>query len=268
MGMKRSKNRAKFGQNFLVEPKTVRKLVHHAGYSKTDHVLEIGPGDGAITQELAQVAGRVTSIEIDRKLIPNLAHKLKQFENVEIVAADFLTHPLPKTKFSIFANIPFNQTAPIMQKLLWDAHCPSDVYLIMQKEAVEKFVGEPQSTESSVHFGPWFEFKNLVRINKFEFRPVPSVDAGLIHMRQREKPLLPPKTKKEYLQFVSVGFRSWKKNLKIGYKNIFSYAQWKRLAKDNRFSVEALPSQLSLEQWIALYKFFQIGVPAEKKRFS
>lgn len=261
-----SKNRAKFGQNFLVNGKTVRQLVSKAGYGKHDHVLEIGPGDGAITKELAQTAGKVTSVEIDRKLIPNLAQNLKRFENVEIVAADFLTYSLPASSFSIFANIPFNQTAPIMQKLLWDKNCPEDIYFIMQKEAVEKFVGKPASTESSIHFGPWFEFKQLAHINKFEFRPVPSVDAGLIHMQKRHSPLLKLEDKKLYTQFVSFGFRSWKKNLKIGYKNIFSFPQWKRLAKDNRFSVDAMPSQLTLEQWMKIFQFFVVGVSGEKKR--
>ena len=130
---KHSPNRAKFGQNFFVHPKTVRKLVGFAGYAKSDHVLEMGPGDGAITRELAAVAGRVTTIEIDRKLIPNLASNLKELHNVEIVAADFLTHSLPKDATGIFANIPFNLTAPIMQKLLWDADCSEHVYFILQK---------------------------------------------------------------------------------------------------------------------------------------
>ncbi len=262
----RSPNRAKFGQNFLTNGKTVRKLVGKANFKRQDAIIEIGPGDGAITRELAQVAGGVTAIEIDRKLIPNLAKNLKQYDNVEIVPADFLSYKLPKTPFSIFANIPFNQTAPIMQKLLWDAQCPDHTYFIMQKEAVDKFVGEPISTESSIHFGPWFEFENVAHINKFEFRPVPSVDAALIHMQKRERALLENQEKKAYVQFVSFGFRSWKKNLKIGYKNIFSYPQWKRLAKENRFKSEAMPSQLSLEQWLALFKYFQAGVSEDKKR--
>lgn len=261
-----SKDRAKFGQNFLVNRKTVHKLVKHAGYSKKDHIIEIGPGDGAITRELARVAGRITAIEIDRKLIPNLNQSLADFDNIKIENGDFLRYKLPKSPFSIFANIPFNLTAPIMQKLLWDGRCPQDVYFIMQKEAVDKFVGRPASTESSVHFQPWFEFKNVAHINKFEFRPVPSIDAALIHMHKRNRPLLDAKHKKAYTQFVSHGFRSWKKNLKIGYKNVFSYAQWKRLAKDNKFSVEAMPSQLSLAQWIALFNYFQVGVPEDKKR--
>ncbi|MEM8858501.1 MAG: 23S ribosomal RNA methyltransferase Erm [Chloroflexota bacterium] len=261
-----SKDRAKFGQNFLANGKTVRKLVKIAGYTKKDHILEIGPGDGAITRELAQVAGRVTAIEIDRRLIPNLSQSLSEFENIKIENGDFLHYKLPKSPFSIFANIPFNLTAPIMQKLLWDGRCPQDVYFIMQKEAVDKFVGRPNSTESSIHFQPWFEFENVAHINKFEFRPVPSIDAALIHMQKREQPLLDVKHKKAYTQFVSHGFRSWKKNLKVGYKNVFSYPQWKRLAKDNKFSAEAMPSQLKLEQWLAIFNYFLVGVSEEKKR--
>lgn len=264
--MRNSDNRAKFGQNFLTNPKTVRKLVNSAGYTKKDHVFEIGAGDGAITRELAQAAGQVTALEIDRKLIPNLSKAMGNAPHVDIIEGDFIKSALPEGITSIFANIPFNQTAPIMHKLLWDEHCPEDVYFIMQKEAVDKFIGRPASTESSVHFQPWFTFENVAHINKFEFRPVPSIDAGLIHMHRRGNPLLDPKHKKQYTQFVSFGFRSWKKNLKIGFKNIFSYPQWKRLAKDNRFNVESMPSQLTVEQWMAVFNYFLVGVSEEKRR--
>jgi 23S rRNA (adenine-N6)-dimethyltransferase len=264
--MSYSDNRAQFGQNFLVHGKTVRKLVRIANYTKNDHIIEIGPGDGIITRELAQAAGRVTAIEIDRDLIPGLNNSLGRTDNIEIVAGDFLSYQLPNTPFSIFSNIPFNLSAPIMQKLLWDRNCPDDVYFIMQKEVVEKFVGEPISTESSAHFQPWFWFEKSAHLDRFEFRPVPSVNAGLIHMHKRERPMLDPKHKKLYTQFVSFGFRAWKKNLKIGYKNIFTYEQWKRLAKNNRFAIETLPSQLNVKQWVAAFEYFLVGVPEEKKR--
>lgn len=258
-------SRAQYGQNFLVHGKTVRKLVRIADYNKDDHVIEIGPGDGIITKELAQAAGRVTAIEVDQQLIPNLQRTFKDFGNIELVQSDFLKYSIPQTTTGIFANIPFNLSAPIMQKLLWAKNCPDDVYFIMQKEVVEKFVGEPLSTESSAHFQPWFWFEQSAHLDRFEFRPVPSINAGLLHMHKRERPMLDPKHKKQYIQFVSYGFRVWKKNLKIGYKNIFTYPQWKRLAKNNRFAVESVPSQLNVKQWVAVFEYFLVGVPDEKK---
>ncbi|MFK7801888.1 MAG: 23S ribosomal RNA methyltransferase Erm [Anaerolineae bacterium] len=259
-------SRAQFGQNFLVHGKTVRKLVRLANYTKDDHVIEIGPGDGIITRELAEVVGRVTAIEIDAKLIPNLTRACRGLDNIEIIQHDFLGYKMPETPFSIFSNIPFNVTAQIMQKLFWERNCPTDVYFIMQKEVVEKFVGEPTSTESSAHFQPWFWFKQVAHLDRFEFRPVPSINAGLIHMHQRERPLLDHKHKKLYTQFVSYGFRAWKRNLKIGYKNIFTYAQWKRLAKNNGFAIESIPSDLNVQQWVAVFEYFLEGVPVEKQR--
>ena len=271
--------RRQLAQNFFEKEKTVEKLVQLANFSKSDCIIEIGPGNGIITRALARVAGRVIAIEYDKALIAQLRESLAKFEHVELIAADFLEYVLPSEPCALFANIPFNLTAPIMHKLYRAKHCPDPVFLVMQQEAADKFIGgadkfigkadQPkagkESTESSVLFSPYFEFEQLTSINRFEFRPVPSVDAALLAMRRRTKPLLPPSEKEGYYRFVTYGFRQWKKSLKLTFKPIFSYPQWKRLARDNRFPIDAQPSQLSAEQWHALYTYFQQGVSAEKQ---
>lgn len=261
-----NQTRRQYAQNFLIDRKFVRSLVNKAQFGPTDLVLEIGPGSGIITRELAQTAGQVQAIEIDRNLIPELQKSLSDCPNVEIVAGDILKIPLPDKPFSIFSNIPFNITSPIMQKFLWAKNPPQEAWLIMQQEAADKFIGEGASTESSVLFQPWFTFHQAAHINRFEFRPVPSVHASLLHMVARQRPLLEEKHKKTYYQFVSFGFRTWKKNLKIGFKNVFTYSQWKRLAHDNKFAIESKPNELSLEQWLAIFRYFLIGVADEKKQ--
>lgn len=264
--------RRQLAQNFFEKEKTVEKLVGLANFSKSDCVIEIGPGNGIITRALARVAGRVIAIEYDKGLIGQLRESLAEFPHVELIAQDFLHYAFPHEPCAIFANIPFNLTAPIMQKLYQTAHCPDPVFLVMQQEAADKFIGAAdkvargkESTESSVLFSPYFEFEQLTKINRFEFRPVPSVDAALLGMRQRTTPRLPLKEKEGYYQFVTYGFRQWKKSLKLTFKPIFSYPQWKRLARDNRFPIDAQPSRLSAEQWQALYTYYRQGVSAEKQ---
>ncbi|MDJ0752852.1 MAG: 23S ribosomal RNA methyltransferase Erm [Ardenticatenaceae bacterium] len=263
---RKNRQQKDFAQNFLIHAKTVRQLVGKAGFSAEDLVLEIGPGEGIITREVAKRAGRVTAIEIDHQLAANLRKSLAKIPNVEIKNGDFLKTSLPTKPFNIFSNIPFNITAPIMLKLWRSNHPPHDAYFIMQREAADKFIGQNASTESSILFQPWFTFENLANINRFEFRPVPRVDATLLHMQKRVSPQLEPHHKDLYYKFVTYGFRRWRKNLKIGYKNVFTHNQWKRLAKDGRFPSEALPSHLSLEQWLHLYRYFVTGVAEEKKR--
>lgn len=261
-----NQTRLQYAQNFLIDRKFVRSLVKKAQFSTSDLVLEIGPGSGIITRELAQTAAQVQAIEIDRKLIPELQESLSDCPNVEIVAGDILKIPLPQQPFSIFSNIPFNITAPIMQKFLWAKNPPQEAWLIMQQEAADKFIGKGASTESSVLFQPWFTFSQAAHINRFEFRPVPSIHASLLHMSHRPRPLLEEKHKKAYFQFVTFGFRTWKKNLKIGFKSVFTYPQWKRLARDNKFAIESKPNELSLEQWLAVFRYFLVGVADDKKQ--
>ena len=264
--MKYNESRKQLAQNFLIHENVVKRLVGHAKLTHDDHVLEIGPGNGIITQALLREAGRVTAVELDKSLLPNLRKKFADSQNLELVSGDILKYKLPAEPYKIFANIPFNITAEIMQKLLWSKYSPDQAWFIMQLETAEKFVGEPLSTESSILFQPWFYFQIPETINRFEFRPVPSVNAALLHMTKRPKPRLNPKHKPLYHKFVAFGFRSWKKSLKVGYRNIFTYPQWKRLAKENRFSVDAIPSDLNLTQWLALFNYFLSGVSEEKKR--
>ena len=264
--MKYSQSRKELAQNFLIHPKTVRNLVTHADFTPQDHVLEIGPGNGIITKELAKAAGQITAVELDTQLLPKLRKAFTPYPNIKLVQGDILKTHLPAPPYHIFANIPFNITAPILQRLYFAAHPPQHAWFIMQQETAEKFAGIPLSTESSILFQPWFYFQIPEHISRYEFRPVPSVDAALLHMTARPKPRLDPQHKILYHRFVAFGFRSWKKSLKLGYKQIFTYPQWKRLAKSNKFPIDAIPSDLNFDQWLALFNYFLTGVSEEKKR--
>ena len=264
--MKYSQSRKELAQNFLIHPKTVNQLVAHANFTNQDHVLEIGPGNGIITKELAKVAGQITAVELDSQLLPKLRKTFTPYTNIKLVQGDILKIHLPAPPYQIFANIPFNITAPILQRLYWAAKPPQQAWFIMQQEAAEKFAGIPASTESSILFQPWFYFQMPELISRYEFRPVPSIDAALLHMTARPRPRLDPQHKTLYHKFVAFGFRSWKKSLKLGYKQIFTYPQWKRLAKSNKFPIDAIPSDLTFTQWLALFNYFVEGVSEEKKR--
>ncbi|MEM7801113.1 MAG: rRNA adenine N-6-methyltransferase family protein, partial [Chloroflexota bacterium] len=100
------------GQNFFKDSKTVRKLVKLARLSDQDLVIEIGPGEGVITRELADAAGRVIGVEFDRGLASRLKIDFAAAGNVEIVWFNFLKFKLPAEPYKLFANIPFNLTAP------------------------------------------------------------------------------------------------------------------------------------------------------------
>jgi 23S rRNA (adenine-N6)-dimethyltransferase len=126
-----------------------------------DVVYEIGPGRGIITAELAQVARKVIAVEKDPHLVGQLCQRFQNVKNIEIIRNDFLRYHIPEGKYKVFASIPYNITADIVRKLLYMPPVPSEVYLIMQKEAAEKFSGCPNETQFSILAKPWFDIRPL-----------------------------------------------------------------------------------------------------------
>src|SRR5215510_2298877 len=133
-------------QNFLRSSKLVRSLLDQSSIAPGDIVYEIGPGRGIITAELARTAHKVIAIEKDPVLARQLQARFQDVENVEIIAADFLQYRILGREYKIFANIPYNITAGIVRKILFTQPWPSEAYLVMQKEAAQKFSGIPNET--------------------------------------------------------------------------------------------------------------------------
>ncbi len=129
----------KNSQNFIKDKNLVRRLIQQSKITKKDTVIEIGAGTGAITEELAKVAGRVVAFEVDTELFKYLsAHLSDKYSNLKLVRDNFLNCKLPtKGKYKIFANIPFNLTSVITKKITSSKNPPTDSFLFMQKEAQE-----------------------------------------------------------------------------------------------------------------------------------
>lgn len=134
---KRLRKRIALAQNFFRCAERVRALVAASTIDRTDTVIEIGPGEGMITQELAKVARQVVAVEKDPTLVADLRQRFRAIPNVAIIQGDFLTTPLGITDYKLFANIPFCRTAPIMRTILDGDDPPQAAYLVLQKEARE-----------------------------------------------------------------------------------------------------------------------------------
>jgi 23S rRNA (adenine-N6)-dimethyltransferase len=224
-------------------------------------VYEIGPGNGIITAALASVARQVIAIEKDPELVRRLRERFRVLDNVEIIQKDFLVYSFRTRRgndaeYKLFANIPYNITAQIVRKILYEPSNIGDAYLILQKEAAKKFSGSHGETLFSILAKPFFEFQILYQLSRFDFRPVPSVDSVLLSINRRTRPLIETQEVASYRGFVEYGFGRWKPNLKLAFKNVFTYKQWKRLAHDLDFPPDATPRELSFEQWLGLYHGF------------
>lgn len=265
----RQQNRICLAQNFLISPKLVRRLVGMSTIGPSDTVYEIGPGNGIITAALARVARKVIAIEKDPELVRRLRERFRLFDNVEIVEKDFLgysfrTRPCDiaslsvarrarSSEYKIFANIPYNITAQIVRKILHERSNLSEAYLILQKEAAKKFSGAPRETLFSILAKPLFEFQILSQLRRNDFWPIPNVDSVLLSIKRRTHPLIETEDFAAYRDFVQYGFRRWKPNLRLAFKHVFTYKEWKRLAHDLEFPLNATPTELSFEQWLNLY---------------
>lgn len=258
------RKRIELAQNFFKDPQLVASLVQYSALSEEDIVVEIGPGEGIITNELAKVALKVIAVERDFALASSLQKKMREKPNVEIHTADFLQFEIKEASYKIFSNIPFNRTADIVKKIL-DSKQVREAYLIIQKEAAEKYTGRPRETEISVLTKPWVASKIIRHFERTDFEPAPSVDVALLHLQRLDGPLVPEPQAELYRQFVRYGFHAAKDNLALSFKKLFTYAQWKRLAKDLKFPLKVTPTALNFEQWMGLFKYFLTGVSEEKK---
>ena len=256
---KRQYKRKALAQNFFRDAGLIRQLIKNARIRHDDTVYEIGPGKGIITAELARAARNVIAIEKDRELAVGLRARFRNHANVEIIGGDFLEYRIQaNADYKIFANIPFNATTRIVRKILYSSPAPSEAFLVTQKQAACRLAGWPHETLGSIEAKPWWEFAVVHRFQRTDFFPVPDVDAVLLRVRKRVHPLLRSEERRSYRDFVACGFGGWNPKLRSPYKRVFTYTQWKRLARDLGFPINATPTQLTFEQWIELYRRYRI----------
>src|SRR5690349_639949 len=247
------RKKVRFAQNCLRSSALVQRLVAMSTIGPSDTVYEIGAGGGIITAALARIAGRVVAIEKDPELVSSLRERCRPFHNVEIVEKDFLAWSFGTSEYKIFANIPFNLTSRIVRQILYEQTNVVESYLILQKEAARKFSGCPKETLVSILAKPFFEFQTLYQLRRTDFWPVPNVDSVLLVIKRRERPLIAVRDITAYREFVRYGFGRWKPNLKLAFKDVFTYKQWKWLARNLEFPFHATATELSVEQWLGLY---------------
>lgn len=184
-----------FTQNFIFDKKLVSQIVGLSNIKSGSTVLEIGPGKGIITEELASVVGengKVVAIELDGKLASDLMVKFQHTKQVEIIKANILDYNIRTVgkKFTVFANIPFNITSEIFNLLFNHNTIVDNAYLIIEREVLigGKEAYETNETLKSLFIKPYFEIKCIHNFAKSDFQPKPSVDTGLFYFEKKDEP--------------------------------------------------------------------------------
>ncbi|MEG2440935.1 MAG: 16S rRNA (adenine(1518)-N(6)/adenine(1519)-N(6))-dimethyltransferase RsmA [Acetivibrio sp.] len=220
----------KFGQNFLIDPHVLERIIQAAGITKEDFVLEIGPGIGTMTQYLCENAREVVAVEIDKKLIPILKETLGAYGNVEVINEDILKMDLNKLAMEknegrpikVVANLPYYITTPIIMGL-FESHVPLDSITVMvQKEVADRMqVGPGTKDYGALSLAVQYYAKPEIAANVPPncFMPRPSVGSAVINLKRYEKAPVEVKNEKFMFQLIRASFNQRRKTLLNGLNN-------------------------------------------------
>ena len=204
----------KFGQNFLIDPHVLEKIVEAAGVTKDDFVLEIGPGIGTMTQYLCENAREVTAVEIDTNLIPILEDTLSAYDNVTVINQDIL-------KLDI-AKLPYYITTPIIMGL-FESHVPIDSITVMvQKEVADRMqVGPGTKDYGALSLAVQYYAKPeiMLTVPASCFMPRPNVDSAVIRLTRYQEPPVCAQNEKFMFDIIRASFNQRRKTLVNGLSN-------------------------------------------------
>ena len=220
------------GQNFLTAAWVPQQIAAESGIEKTDGALEIGPGVGCLTAELAKTAGRVTAIELDARLRDVLAETLADFDNVSVVFADALKADLPaicaetlgEQPWKVCANLPYNVTTPLITAFL-EAGCFESVTVMIQKEVAQRLCAVPGTGEYGAFsvLVQWYaEPRLLFDVPPHCFVPQPKVTSAVVRMDRRVAPPAQADDERFFFRTVRAAFAQRRKTLSNALRSGFS----------------------------------------------
>jgi 16S rRNA (adenine1518-N6/adenine1519-N6)-dimethyltransferase len=214
----------RLGQNFLVDPNIVRKIVALAELSSTDTVLEIGPGRGILTEALSQAAGHVTAIEVDPRLHTFLSERAEHFHNVSLVLGDALTYPLEDLPIGtiVVANLPYYISTPLLFRFLSQGRRFARMVLMLQNEVVDRLVAKPGTSEYgvlSVMAQYSAQIAKAFKVSPHCFRPRPEVDSAVVRLRAQEPKARGADEEQRFTMLVRAAFAHRRKTLVNSLKN-------------------------------------------------
>lgn len=236
------KAKKSLGQNFLKDRKVLTKIVEAAELDRDDYVIEVGPGKGVLTRELIEYAGRVTAIELDDRLIPELS-KVEDLDLIHGNALDFIP---PGGNYKVVANIPYYITSPLISHFLESKSRPSKLVLLVQKEVAEKICAEPGDMNVlAIHVQIFGKPRIVCNVPAKAFTPVPKVDSAVIVIDVYNEPLV--EDYKRMFGIVHRAFSGKRKKLSNTLPDLKETLIELKLA-------DLRPEKLSLEDWRKLIK--------------
>ncbi len=250
----------KFGQNFLTDKNLLASIVELSHVNENSTVLEIGPGAGALTAQIAMRAQNVVSFEIDRELEPILQENLKDFSNARVVFKDFMKTDEAEIvsevgeDYLVIANLPYYITTPILMRFFEMEKRPKSLTIMVQKEYAERMVAKPGESEYSslsVLASSLGVAKIVKNVPRHMFTPAPKVDSCIVHFVFGEN-----KLDKDKALFIRSCFQMRRKTLVNNLANSFDVTKdaIKRILEKHNLNPSVRAEDLSHDEIFALYE--------------
>lgn len=212
------------GQNFLINPSVCPRMAEYGGAEKGVGVIEVGPGIGVLTCELAKRADKVVAVELDKRLLPVLEETLAEFDNIKVVNDDILKIDLKRLieeefagmEVVVCANLPYYITSPVIMKLLEDKLPIKALTVMVQKEAAQRIcaeVGTRQSGAVTVAVNYYSTPQLLFNVSAGSFMPAPKVDSAVIRLDILKNPRVELKNEKLFFRIIKSAFGQRRKTL-------------------------------------------------------
>lgn len=221
------------GQNFLVDVNIINRIIEASEIDEHTGVIEIGPGMGSLTEQLAKHARKVLAFEIDQRLIPVLQHTLAPYQNIQVINEDILKADIKQaveaqlqdcSKIMVVANLPYYITTPILLNLM-QQDVPIDGYVVMmQKEVGERLnaeVGTKAYGSLSIVAQYYTETSKVLTVPKSVFMPPPNVDSIVVKLMQRAQPLVHVDDEEAFFALAKAAFAQRRKTITNNYQSFF-----------------------------------------------
>ncbi len=248
--------RKRFGQNFLQDDAVIQAIARAVSPAATDHVVEIGPGQGALTGALVVSGCRLDAIELDRDLTTQLLASFSIYPDFKLHSADALKFDFTSLvsgdkKLRVVGNLPYNISTPLLFSLLDQAPLIADMHFMLQKEVVDRLAASPGSKDWG-RLGIMAQYDcdvtHLFSVPPEAFTPPPKVQSAIVRLVPREAPLYPSCDKTQLGKVVQLAFSQRRKTLRNNFKGVFDDVQLRSVDIDP----DARAETLGIDQFVAL----------------
>lgn len=251
----------RLGQNFLTDRGVLKKIIDAAELHPNDIVLEIGPGLGILTIELAKKTKKVIAVEKDKKLCHVLKENLENFKNIEIINDDILNtkYEIQNTRYKLVANLPYYITSPVIRKFLETKNKPELMILMVQKEVGQRICAAPSKMSLlSVAVQFYAKPEIISYVSKKSFAPSPKVDSAIIKIKPQPIPKI---NTKKFFNLVKAGFSSKRKFLINNLSRELKIVNCKlKIVFDQIELGQKLRAEnLSIQDWLKLFHKLDLG---------